>query len=96
MPLTGTLSTQTDSMSSLTSYSSGFSQPEDNLTTQVTKIETLPMTMSTSLSATSLAVTIAHAVTYLTHPLATRLSHNSLSALQTSLEANLAATFALT
>ncbi|KAL5535211.1 hypothetical protein ACEPAF_3305 [Sanghuangporus sanghuang] len=54
------------------------------------------MSMATTLSATSLAVTVAHAVTYLTRPLATRLTQSSLSALQTVLEASLAAAFAPT
>lgn len=54
--------------------------------------------MSSSLSATSLAVTVAHAVTYLTRPLATAsiLPPTQLATLQAALEANLAGTFAAT
>ncbi|KAL5495591.1 hypothetical protein ACEPAI_1054 [Sanghuangporus weigelae] len=54
------------------------------------------MSMATTLSATSLAVTVAHAVTYLTRPLATRLTQTTLSTLQTVLEASLASAFAPT
>ncbi|EJD04302.1 uncharacterized protein FOMMEDRAFT_146282 [Fomitiporia mediterranea MF3/22] len=49
-----------------------------------------------SASATSLAVAVAHAVTFLTRPLATRLAASTFNALQTALEANLAAAFAAT
>ena len=48
-----------------------------------------------SLSSTSLAVTVAHAVTYLTRPLATAaaLPPATLATLQAALEAHLAAAF---
>lgn len=53
-------------------------------------------TAASTLSATSLAVTVAHAVTYLIRPLATRLTQGTLASLQAVLEANLAAAFAPT
>ena len=44
-------------------------------------------------SATSLAVTVAHAATYLTNPLSTRLSPHAYSHLQSALEASLTSSF---
>ncbi|THG94475.1 hypothetical protein EW145_g8129, partial [Phellinidium pouzarii] len=49
-----------------------------------------------ALSSTSLAVTVAHAVTYLTRPLATAIPVPALAKLQATLEANLAAAYLAT
>ncbi|KAI5124442.1 hypothetical protein M0805_008326 [Coniferiporia weirii] len=49
-----------------------------------------------ALSSTSLAVSVAHAVTYLTRPLAAALPADNLTRLQAALEANLAAAYVAT